>query len=617
MMKVKRCLQKKSTETVMEGLAALHEKVKEVKGGVKTRKSYQYLINLLEKDPSLINLVQLADFQAIMILLQYDTPGNWKVLVPVIALILDERPSLIHEILPPDRLYLAEEATHSLLINQSPNHWYDLFILNLFVVHPSLEQVIAVVNRVRFIIKDATNSGWEKKDIVMEGVVALEMLNTWRSTLVNLPNWQECLQRWIIYFVKLTPASFPLLEPALTLVLDLLKEGINVNITKLVLMLEWVVNWLRIGWSNPCQNQRKVYLTGGTNILASIIQVLPHTLTSNQRQGLFRQFFMLLEKKLPAETLKIVVNCTCCILKKAEPRDLKWVVDKFPAVTSLAEQVFDSVPGQPASETLMIKGQIITELLRVLSPFSHYLLTLCVRYLAGHGPHPCLALVSSWVCSILQSGAYMETIMVKVVDDDGKLVSFLDRQLDHFRKHRDPLYLQSLSQTFSKLRLAEIQPTSTVSEVISALEYKENDTSTTKGVCIMLPCYLSQTIQPPKLTAELVDHIHQVLKTARSTYHPSFKQILATAANTIVPTLPSSSFHSSSVSLTPSPSVSLTPSPSVCSLSTSASLPTNFPSSSNRLLRSCSSYSLPVNPYQPTTITVPEKKKNKKNKCAS
>lgn len=158
--------------------------------------------------------------------------------------------------------------------------------------------------------------------------------------------------------------------------------------------------------------------------------------------------------------------------------------------------------GQPTSQTVQIKGRIVSEVLRVLSPFTQSLLTLCVRYLAYSGPHPYLTLVSSWMCSLLHNGAHLDATKVRVTIETGEVMSFLDRVLGHFQRHRDPLYIQALSNILANIRQTD---TNTISEVVGKLNYKEDDNFATKAVCILLPIYLSQDVQPPKLTAELVD----------------------------------------------------------------------------------------------------------------
>lgn len=74
-----------------------------------------------------------------MILLQENARGNWKVLAPVIVFLLEEKPTLINEILQPDKLYLEEEATYSLLLNALTPCYYDLAIMQRFVVRPSMD----------------------------------------------------------------------------------------------------------------------------------------------------------------------------------------------------------------------------------------------------------------------------------------------------------------------------------------------------------------------------------------------------------------------------------------------------------------------------------------------
>lgn len=244
------CLRKQPLESVKEASAALHGKVKELRDGVKVVKKYHYLPNLLEEDPSRVSLLQMSDFHAMMILLQEDTRGNWKVLTPVIVCMLEQKPSLIHEILQPDKVFLEKEATDSILLNALTPCYYDLGIIKRFVVSPSMDQVVAVVNRMRFIIKE----GWQNRNSIREGVVAMEILHTWRRTLVCLPNWQDCLQRWLLHIRHLTMVThytFSLLQPVLVLVLDLLKEGVNVNIAELLTTLEMhVLRLLKREWSH-------------------------------------------------------------------------------------------------------------------------------------------------------------------------------------------------------------------------------------------------------------------------------------------------------------------------------------------------------------------------------
>lgn len=184
--------------------------MKELRDGVKVVKEYHYLPALLEEDPSRVSLLQMSDFHAMMILLQENTQSNWRTLTPVIVYMLEQNPSLIHEILKPDKLFLEKEATDSLLLNAVTPCYYDLGIMQRFVVRPSMDQVIAVINRIRFIIKD----GWYNRNSIREGVVAMKILHAWRLTLVRLPNWQDCLQRWLLHIRHLTqetPTSISLL----------------------------------------------------------------------------------------------------------------------------------------------------------------------------------------------------------------------------------------------------------------------------------------------------------------------------------------------------------------------------------------------------------------------
>lgn len=104
----------------------------------------------------------------------------------------------------------------------------------------------------------------------------------------------------------------------LALVLDLLKEGVDVDIAELVMTLDMdALRLLKREWSYLRQDWILVYLTESTNTLASIFHALPYTLPSSLRRGILRQLFLLMEVELPKKTLKILVNCTCHILAHA------------------------------------------------------------------------------------------------------------------------------------------------------------------------------------------------------------------------------------------------------------------------------------------------------------
>lgn len=199
-------------------------------------------------------------------------------------------------------------------------------------------------------------------------------------------------------------------------------------------------------------------------------------------------------------------------------------------------------------------------------------------------------------------------------------MTFLDRLLGHFNEHRDPLYIQALSQILVSIRQTDPQ---TISKVVGKLTYKEDDIIATKAVCILLPLYFSQGVQPPKLTTQLQDQIHDVMRTARRYYHPTFSQMLVKAVNRLFPSfLPRShsslSLPSSSASLPPRPDSSSVPLSSVSSLPPPSNVVSPhkslFLSPSPHLKNSPNYISRPLslNPYQPTTIPVPSRRQSVK-----
>lgn len=82
----------------------------------------------------------------------------------------------------------------------------------------------------------------------------------------------------------------------------------------------------------------------------------------------------------------------------------------------------------------------MTKLLRVLSHFSLCVMSQCVAHLAGPNAHPHLHLISTWVSTVLESGATLDVHQLSVTTN-AEVMPLLDCLLDHFQRRRDPLYL--------------------------------------------------------------------------------------------------------------------------------------------------------------------------------
>lgn len=253
-------------------------------------------------------------------------------------------------------------------------------------------------------------------------------------------------------------------------------------------------------WACLSDDGKLVQLTEVTTTLAVTLRSsLPNVqLPPPLLCGLLNQLLMIMEKDLPMRTLQVVVNCLTDLLPQVAPSHLLWLVSFAPSLTKVVHKVMESSSDQPVSQVLLFKGRVVTVVLRVQSLLSLYILSQSVNYLASVGPHPYLALISTWLCSVLHSGIFLDVRKVQVTGKEGCVVSLQTCVLNHFHTYRDPHYLQAL---WLALDLSDVD---SICEVMGAVRPREDDSKLTKGVCILLGLYLSQDSQVPPDTPETV-----------------------------------------------------------------------------------------------------------------